>query len=79
LATTDSITTIDRGSCEPLAALRNDVDAFMEHLLKAALAVKREQGLSDDGEAFDYTVSFLSGLYRALALLAREATVEAME
>jgi hypothetical protein len=50
----------------------------MADLLEAALAVKHEQGLDDDAAAFDYTVSFLSGMYRALAVIARDATIEAM-
>lgn len=66
------------GSCEPLIAFRADVDSLMANLLSAALAVKQEQGLFDDAEAFDYTVSFLSGFYRAFAILARDATIEAM-
>lgn len=66
-------------SCVALAALRADVDGFMADLLDSALAVKQEQGLEDDAAAFDYTVSFLSGMYRALALIARDATIEAMQ
>jgi hypothetical protein len=65
-------------SCDALTAVQTDVDAFMADLLAAALAVKTEQKIEDDAEAFDYTVSFLSGMYRALALSAREATIEAM-
>lgn len=66
-------------SCGSFTALREDVDKFMAHLLAAALAVKREQDLRDDAEAFDYAASFLSGMYRALALIARDATIEAMQ
>lgn len=66
-------------SCTTLTALQADVDAFMAHLLAAAIAVKREQGMRDNAEAFDYTVSFLSGMYRALAVAARDATIAAME
>jgi len=65
-------------SCEPLAALQSDVDAFMSHLLSAAVAVKAEQGMDSCTEAFDYTVSFLSGVYRALAISVRDVTIEAM-
>ncbi|HOC31658.1 MAG: hypothetical protein GYA63_05360 [Armatimonadetes bacterium] len=66
-------------SCAALTALQTDVEAFMAHLLAAAIAVKREQGMTDNAEAFDYTVSFLSGMCRALALTARDATIEGME
>jgi hypothetical protein len=65
-------------SCAALTAVQNDVDEFMADLLAAAFAVRAEQQLDDDAEAFDYTVSFLSGMYRALALSAREITIEAM-
>lgn len=66
-------------SCAALERLRGDVDAFMADLLDAALAVKAEQGLAGNAEAFDYTVSFLSGAYRAMALTVRDSTIEAME
>jgi hypothetical protein len=68
-----------RESCAGLSALQADVDAFMRDLLDSALAVKAEQNLADNAEAFDYTVSFLSGMYRAMALVARDATLAAME
>ena len=51
----------------------------MADLLAAALAVKQEQGIAGNAEAFDYTVSFLSGFYRAIAIVARDATIEAMQ
>lgn len=69
----------DEGSCSALNAVRSDVDAFLADLLEASLAVKRQQRLTDNAEAFDYTVSFLSGAYRALALVARNVTIEAMD
>jgi hypothetical protein len=51
----------------------------MADLLASALAVKAEQNLAGNAEAFDYTVSFLSGVYRALALQVRDITIEAMD
>lgn len=66
-------------SCAALTRLRADVDAFMADLLEAALCVKQEQGYALNAEAFDYTVSFLSGVYRGMALLVRDATIEAMD
>lgn len=65
-------------SCTALDRLQSDVDSLMADLLDAALAVKAEQGLANNAEAFDYTVSFLSGAYRAMALAVRESTIEAM-
>jgi hypothetical protein len=41
--------------------------------------VKAEQRLQDNAEAFDYTVSFLSGMYRAMAIVARDATISMMD
>lgn len=66
-------------SCVALSSLQADVDAFMADLLDAVSAVKEEQRLTDNAEAFDYTVSFLSGVYRALAVAVREPTLAAME
>jgi hypothetical protein len=65
-------------SCVALDALRGTGDGFMASLLEAARAVKAEQRLTDDAEAFDYTVSFLSGVYRAMAIAVREPTLSAM-
>ncbi|HEY3413234.1 MAG TPA: hypothetical protein VGM51_09275 [Armatimonadota bacterium] len=78
MGTGDTTGAAGAGSCGPLAEFRADVDAMMAHLLTAAVAVKQEQNLSTNAEAFDYTVSFLSGFYRAMAILARDATIEAM-
>ncbi len=66
-------------SCRALDRLREDVDTFMADLLDAALAVKAEQGIANNAEAYDYTVSFLSGAYRAMALVMRDTTIAAME
>lgn len=68
-----------RESCATLSALQADVDAFMGDLLDSAIAIKAEQNLTTNADAFDYTVSFLSGMYRAMALAARDATLAAME
>jgi hypothetical protein len=68
-----------RDSCASLSSLQKDVDAFMGDLLDSALAVKVEQRLADNAEAFDYTVSFLSGMYRAMAMVARDATIAMMD
>jgi hypothetical protein len=65
-------------SCTALDRLRRDADALMADLLAAALAVKAEQGIADDAEAYDYTVSFLSGVYRAFALAVREPVIGMM-
>lgn len=67
-----------RDSCSALEAFQRDVDAFMADLLEAARAVQAEHALPDAAEAFDYTVSFLSGVYRALALSVREETIATM-
>ena len=72
-------TTVGRDSCATLSALQKDVDKFMIDLLDSALAVKAEQNLTDNAEAFDYTVSFLSGMYRAMAVVARDATLAMMD
>lgn len=68
-----------KDSCAALDRLQRGVDGFMADLLDAALAVKAEQGLEGNAEAFDYTVSFLSGVYRAMALQVRDTTISAME
>ena len=72
-------TTVGRDSCATLSALQKDVDKFMIDLLDSAVAVKAEQNLTGNAEAFDYTVSFLSGMYRAMALVARDATLAMMD
>jgi hypothetical protein len=72
-------TTAAHDSCAALSALQGDVDKFMMDLLDSAVAVKAEQNLTDNTEAFDYTVSFLSGMYRAMALVARDATLAMMD
>jgi hypothetical protein len=65
-------------SCTSFDNFRQSADGVMSALLDAALAMKREQKIREDAEAFDYAVSFLSGVYRALALSVREPTLAAM-
>lgn len=66
-------------SCAALSRVQSDVDAFMANLLDAVKSIQVEQHIQDNAEAFDYTVSFLSGAYRALAVAVREPTLAAME